>query len=687
MVLGFALFAIAPFFTGMASAAPLTCEFTLDCTGTELLKAKNDTGGFNNAHVAIPNSTNDYNYSLCCETDESRNLTNVCSTNTTTIVRASNENNSHIQTPEFTNYNQDICMGSTFGEISCEYVNGNCTGETVIGESGSLQVANFSFTYVTFENRYEQKPIVIATPASQNAAAHEEDNSFIPVVKDVSAQGFNISLCRDNATTTCDSTTDLESVHWVAINEQRLDDYDWIAAGTTTGLAGDGSDTAMSFGKTLSANPYVFATPQTYNQSDLAMAVWVDDITTSGANAIGCVHEGTTDSCTGSDGDETLGWLAIVPQDQQITNYQNGSESISNSEWTSVSFNPTYTDPIVMVLQNDDAGAQDTQYSMARNITSTGMEIRYCEQDGNNTCDGHAAENVAWGAFEQGDITVTGTSTGHCSNQCDTIFSMASSGSDDATNAHIGNASFYELNVCCTISSTPPLAPTLIYPTDGNNTVFERNVTLNWTEAFEPDGDSVNYNLSLNVSAGTCTVEHEETALSTTSFTTDELCTDQVYTWSVQACDVDGCSPWAESFNFTIASTLGIQFNQNVSTFANLLPLETNDTEAGPGQPMNIENTGNIDSDVELNASSTLFNNAALGTEYFQFKGAENETGAYAGAQTTYANMSAAMTTVFTSLNYIDAKDDGLIHYRVTVPADEPTGTRSTTINVRVIAS
>lgn len=276
---------------------------------------------------------------------------------------------------------------------------------------------------------------------------------------------------------------------------------------------------------------------------------------------------------------------------------------------------------------------------------------------------------------------------GTCTGDNDPVLSMASSGANNATNAHIGNYSDYRLNVCCTIGKEPPQTPVLLYPTDANSSVFERNVTLNWTEPFEPDGDAINYNLSLNVSAVTCSVEHQETGLSTSSFLTDELCTDQEYTWSVQACDVDGCSSWATPFTFTVASTLGIQFNQNVSTFASLLPLATNDTEAGPGQPMNIENTGNIVSDVELNASGALFNNAALDTQFFQFKGAENETGAYASAQTTYANVSATMTNIFTNLSYVDAQDDALIHYRVTVPASEPAGTRSTTINVRVVAS
>lgn len=272
-----------------------------------------------------------------------------------------------------------------------------------------------------------------------------------------------------------------------------------------------------------------------------------------------------------------------------------------------------------------------------------------------------------------------------CSAGFQPILSMASSEGNNGTNAHVSNYSDYRLNVCCTLTDSPPATPILDYPADGNTSVFERIVNLNWT-VFEANGDPVTFNVSLNTS-GSCAVEHQETGITDNNFTTNELCVDQNYNWSVQACDKDGCSAWAVPFNFTIASVLSLTFLQNTSTFAASIPGDTNDTDAGPGQPMRIENDGNVMVNVSLNATGPLFNNAGLGSSNFQFRTVVNESGSFDSGQPTYTNIEAALTSAYVNLNYQDVNDDGLIHYRVTVPADEPPGVRSTTILARATIS
>lgn len=280
-----------------------------------------------------------------------------------------------------------------------------------------------------------------------------------------------------------------------------------------------------------------------------------------------------------------------------------------------------------------------------------------------------------------------------CSGSYKPALAMASSEGDNTTNAHVSNYSVYAENICCRLndtlgaSDTPPIdTVTLLYPVDGNLTVFERLVNLNWTPATETQGDPITYNVSLNTS-GTCAVEHQKPGISDSNFTTNELCVDQNYDWSVQACDDDGCTAWETIFNFTIESNLGILLRQNTSTFATLLPQETNDTEAGPGVPMWVENIGNVMVNVSLNATGPLFIVAGLDNTAFQFKVVANESSSYASGQTSYANVPSALIDAFVDLKYQDANDDGLIHYKVTVPADEPAGTRSTIITVRTTVS
>jgi len=220
---------------------------------------------------------------------------------------------------------------------------------------------------------------------------------------------------------------------------------------------------------------------------------------------------------------------------------------------------------------------------------------------------------------------------------------------------------------------------------DDNQSVFERNVTLNWTVAFEPDGDSVTYNVSLNVSSGTCSVQHsQEMSITPTNFTTDELCHDpQNYTWSVQACDKDGCSDWATSFFFEIESVLGITFKQDTTDFGSLGTGQTVATDTGGGDPFTIENDGNIYANISLKANQSLFENVGLDATNFRYRAAENETNSYTSAQVTYTNVLSTYTELFNNLSYIDPHDDGLIHTSVTVPFAESAGTKVSQITVR----
>jgi len=373
-------------------------------------------------------------------------------------------------------------------------------------------------------------------------------------------------------------------------------------------------------------------------------------------------------SCTGSE-------AAVFLAENTTGGYDNAHVQLNNYTGAAYNYSLCCSSDINHTLNASCANTTTIPVLRAANTTNTHAQIPEYPSYQNDICLGATSGNLT---CEYVNST--------CSAGYSPLMSMASSEGNNGTNAHVGNYSTYRLNVCCKLGKEPPSAVTLLYPVDGNMSVFERTVALNWTVAYEPDGDAVTYNISLNTS-GSCAVEHQETGVSDSNFTTNELCTDQNYNWSVQACDIDGCSAWATTFNFTIASTIGLAFLQNTSTFAALIPLEINDTEAGPGVPMRLENTGNVLVNVSLNATGTLFTNAGLDNAAFQFKVAANESGSFSSGQTTYANVPSALVSAFVDLKYQDANDDGLIHYKVTVPADEPPGTKSTTITVRATVS
>lgn len=274
-----------------------------------------------------------------------------------------------------------------------------------------------------------------------------------------------------------------------------------------------------------------------------------------------------------------------------------------------------------------------------------------------------------------------------CSVGYNPLLSMASSetngGLYNQTNAHVANYSYYTLNVCCKGGNSPPSVPVLTYPTDGNDSVVERNVTLRWQTSSDPDGDPVTY--EFNLTSATC-MNYNATDLSTESYTpSQELCVDVLYDWTVRACDTSLCSDWATPFNFTVKSVLGLTFLVNNTDFGELSRNETDDTTDDNPPPFTVENTGNVPLNVSFKANDPLFEVSGLGNDTFQYEARVNESNAYdaGSSQTSWANVSASYTNLFTNLGYVESADAASINILVDLPYEEPAGSKSSTVQVQ----
>lgn len=62
-----------------------------------------------------------------------------------------------------------------------------------------------------------------------------------------------------------------------------------------------------------------------------------------------------------------------------------------------------------MVTQNSESGTQRPHYPWARNVGTSGMDFRYCEQDDGTTCNTHNSEDTYWFAVEQSAGSSSGT--------------------------------------------------------------------------------------------------------------------------------------------------------------------------------------------------------------------------------------------------------------------------------------
>ncbi|MDY6766383.1 MAG: hypothetical protein SVW77_03370 [Candidatus Nanohaloarchaea archaeon] len=250
---------------------------------------------------------------------------------------------------------------------------------------------------VNLQNSYTN-PIVFATSNTENGGQSPK----IGKVRNVGASSFEAKMCEhEDSDGGCDGHLD-ENLGYAAFERDAIDAMDGVEAGTVT-LSGDGTNdaTTVSFDETFSSTPVVIAAQQTYNEAGESV-VQVDNVGTSSAELYLCDHaEGSENNCE-SHGSETVAWLAVEPGETPFIDAEAGiTQNIHDSSWTAESFSTAFdTAPAVIATIQTNNGGQQAKPSMARSVTTSGMDIRYCEHDGGDTCDSHNAEDVGWLAFE-----------------------------------------------------------------------------------------------------------------------------------------------------------------------------------------------------------------------------------------------------------------------------------------------
>jgi len=274
---------------------------------------------------------------------------------------------------------------------------------------------------ITFESTYSSNPVILAAPVTAancedagtcmgNSTAQNTGGRYpIPVIRNVGTTSFDMAMCVDDGGETCaaDPGVESETFHWFAFDVDDVGSYSWIDAGTTSSVSVDGTATAETFNLTFSSTPAVWTQAQTYSQAgQIGAHAWVNPKSTTGFSYVGCVVNPTSDDdCDdGTAVAETFGYVAIDTANEAFeanANFQAGSASIDDSVWTAASFSPSFTNPRVMVTQNTEGGSQDPQYPWADDVTASGMDYRYCEQDDATSCNTHNAETVHWFAVEQ----------------------------------------------------------------------------------------------------------------------------------------------------------------------------------------------------------------------------------------------------------------------------------------------
>jgi hypothetical protein len=136
----------------------------------------------------------------------------------------------------------------------------------------------------------------------------------------------------------------------------------------------------------------------------------------------------------------------------------------------------------------------------------------------------------------------------------------------------------------------------------------------------------------------------------------------------------------------TVTSTVAITLQQNAVNLGSLAPGVTNQTSGltTNNTAFNLTNDGNVKVNVTINAS-ILWSTTPNPTANYQFAVNNTTQGScyeFAESTTTWTNMpgNTTPTAFLRALNYSDTCDSAKTEIKVTVPAIEPTGSKSSTV-------
>jgi len=265
------------------------------------------------------------------------------------------------------------------------------------------------------------------------------------------------------------------------------------------------------------------------------------------------------------------------------------------------------------------------------------------------------------------------------------VFTMANSEGVNDTNAHLGNCSKYNMSMCCSLNNTAPSTPTLWYPANHNASVFERRPNFNWTTSTDPEGDDVTYTLNISCTpSATCACNPFNNTILTTNYTLlSALCVDTPYNWTVTACDSYLDCVTSDSFNFSIEGQELLTLIINFTNFTSMTIGTSNDTTDDSPPPLVVRNDGNVLLNLTINATA-LFTSTSVKTTDYQYAAAENESSVYEASctQTTFADLGTTPTNFICNLAYEDDADQADLEIKITVPNDEPSGTKTSILHI-----
>ncbi|MCA9061860.1 MAG: DUF4347 domain-containing protein, partial [Planctomycetaceae bacterium] len=283
----------------------------------------------------------------------------------------------------------------------------------VIGETGSVSLTS-TFTTVNLNHTYTNAMVILGGLSYNNT-----DNATT-LISNVTATSFQ---ARVKEWPGFDGTHPAETVGYMVIEQgaHTLDDGHKIEAGTVS--TGETWAT-VTFSTAFSTTPRIFASIGSANDPDTTSAR-VRNVTTTGFQVI--VDTTENDSYT-LPGPETLYWVAIENATSTTTGvrYEVGSGSQSTATnaanpWVTYSLGGTTNSTRIVLTDLQTDNGSDTAELRYQNLSATTLSLTIEE----TIDESHAAETLAWGVFETGDLISYISPTGTAGDDILTANAMA----------------------------------------------------------------------------------------------------------------------------------------------------------------------------------------------------------------------------------------------------------------------
>jgi hypothetical protein len=241
------------------------------------------------------------------------------------------------------------------------------------------------------------------------------------------------------------------------------------------------------------------------------------------------------------------------------------------------------------------------------------------------------------------------------------------------------------------IENTPPVV-VLYAPEDGNITT-NRMPSFYWNGS-DVDGDSLTYEFNItcyNTLGGECGDDSRIiSGISAQNYTlTDYLIylrdNGYYYNWTVRAHDGTAYGAWASpAWKIEIQASLDVILINDTINFGSMTIDESKNTTTNSPYPFSLQNNGNCFANVSINATQ-LWNTISSDSDTYEYK-ADNLTGEegafnWLASKFAWAQMPiTGQTVAIAELDFNDSKDSVEVDVLVTVPNQEPSGDRQSTV-------